>query len=222
MSKTIRRQRTCEVCEQPYKPNYHYQRTCGRVCGSVLQRSGYKFGRRQVAMAHIRTASRGSRGHRVWYVDHDGAVSNGPPTECYRCGVEFTASRSSQIHCSRTCKERSTRLRRRANEAGATGEYSHSQFMSIAHKFGYCCAYCNTRPDRLDADHVVPLSRGGSNTMTNLLPSCLLCNSDKRDLSLSDWALDRKRRGLPSLTTWWDESDGRYTHLSISSPSTSV
>lgn len=86
-------------------------------------------------------------------------------------------------------------------------------FMRMSEKFDYCCAYCGGHPARLDPDHVVPLSRGGSNALTNLLPSCLACNSDKRDLSLAEWSQDRHRRGLPVRNTAWTVGDTRYVHL---------
>jgi len=60
---------------------------------------------------------------------------------------------------------------------------------------------------------VVPLSRGGPNVLTNLLPACRHCNGDKRDLSLADWDTSRTARGLPPRTTTWVPEDRRYHHL---------
>lgn len=40
------------------------------------------------------------------------------------------------------------------------------------------CHYCGVTP-AMGADHVVPLSRGGPNTVANLVPSCLPCNHRK-------------------------------------------
>lgn len=85
--------------------------------------------------------------------------------------------------------------------------------MRVARKFDYCCAYCGTKPDRLDVEHVVPLSKGGPDAVCNLLPTCLACNSDKRDLTLREWAEDRARRGLQPRITTWTAGDPRYTHL---------
>ena len=59
------------------------------------------------------------------------------------------------------------------------------------------CAYCGEQTDDMQPDHVIPLSRGGSNSITNIVPSCGLCNADKRDLYLHEWYADRERRGLP-------------------------
>ena len=41
------------------------------------------------------------------------------------------------------------------------------------------CAYCGVRPDLIEADHRIPLSRGGKNTIANILPACRRCNRSK-------------------------------------------
>lgn len=49
-------------------------------------------------------------------------------------------------------------------------------------KFGERCFYCGTidgDPD-FTVDHVVPLSIGGKNVHTNMVPSCHECNSKKK------------------------------------------
>ncbi|WP_396653194.1 HNH endonuclease [Microbacterium sp. BE35] len=77
------------------------------------------------------------------------------------------------------------------------------------------CAYCTEHLPAADlqAEHVTPLSRGGDNGLNNILPSCAPCNSDKRDLLLSEWNTDRERRGLPPRITTWSDTDARYQHL---------
>jgi 5-methylcytosine-specific restriction endonuclease McrA len=40
------------------------------------------------------------------------------------------------------------------------------------------CAYCGERP-AIHQDHVVPLSKGGTDDLSNLLPSCQPCNQSK-------------------------------------------
>lgn len=71
----------------------------------------------------------------------------------------------------------------------------------------------STPLSEIQAEHVQPLSRGGANGTTNLLPSCGPCNADKRDLALMDWNPDRERRGLAPVKTTWHPSDDRYQHL---------
>lgn len=49
------------------------------------------------------------------------------------------------------------------------------------------CSYCGERSGTVD--HVVPLSRGGSNCWQNLAPACLSCNSSKSNRPLLLWML---------------------------------
>lgn len=51
----------------------------------------------------------------------------------------------------------------------------------------WTCHYCGDRHDNMCADHVVPLSRGGSNERDNLVCCCIPCNSSKADRLLSEW-----------------------------------
>lgn len=134
--------------------------------------------------------------------------------QCPGCACRFTPLYApNAVCCSRRCAKRISRQRRRAREHGARGEFTWSEFMRIARRFDYCCAYCGEKPERLDPDHVVPLSRGGTNTPSNLLPCCLMCNSSKNAMTLSEWAAWLAERGLPARRTTWTPSDARYVHL---------
>lgn len=62
-----------------------------------------------------------------------------------------------------------------------------------------------------DPEHVIPLSRGGSNSMANIVAACRACNGDKRDLTPDEWALDRMRRGLLPVDT--SLSGPAFSHL---------
>lgn len=74
---------------------------------------------------------------------------------------------------------RARNARRRALLANAPGEWTREQFMALCAAADGLCAYCGTRPERLTADHVVPLARGGSNDIANIVPACLSCNASK-------------------------------------------
>ena len=51
----------------------------------------------------------------------------------------------------------------------------------------FTCRYCGERAERPECDHIVPVSRGGSNTLDNLATSCQRCNRSKRDKTPSEW-----------------------------------
>jgi hypothetical protein len=47
----------------------------------------------------------------------------------------------------------------------------------------YTCAYCaqRFRADQLDMEHIVPRSKGGKESWTNLVTACKACNNRKAD-----------------------------------------
>lgn len=46
-------------------------------------------------------------------------------------------------------------------------------------EFNGCCAYCGVKSDKMEMDHVIPLSRGGQHTKSNIVPACFNCNRSK-------------------------------------------
>lgn len=60
----------------------------------------------------------------------------------------------------------------------------------------FACQYCGrTAPDViLEIDHIMPVSKGGSNDIMNLVTSCRDCNRGKTDRELGDNAAIKKQR----------------------------
>lgn len=46
-------------------------------------------------------------------------------------------------------------------------------------KYNYSCLRCNKKDIELTIDHIIPLSKGGSNNIDNIQPLCRSCNSLK-------------------------------------------
>lgn len=68
----------------------------------------------------------------------------------------------------------------RARQRGAEGTVSVEDWRSIVARQGGRCAHCGeTR--KLERDHIVPLSRGGSNLPANIQGLCRSCNARKGD-----------------------------------------
>ncbi len=225
---TKRKPRVCEVCSDTYTPRDSKQRTCGRYCGVLLSRGPQVcevvWSRCLVCMRWVTKRSLGRHDTcSAVCLEVTAPLLTRPVKdrswqttliECPMCGSHFTNEYTTvAVHCSRRCSRKASKLRRRVREAQTYGEWRWSDFMRIARRFNYCCAYCGEKPERLDPDHVVPLSRGGPNTTTNLLPSCPQCNSQKRDLLLHEWEQERIDRNLPPRATSWAPEDKRYWHL---------
>ncbi|KKL45000.1 hypothetical protein LCGC14_2360090 [marine sediment metagenome] len=49
------------------------------------------------------------------------------------------------------------------------------------------CAYCGVISKRLQKDHVIAVSRGGEDRMSNIVPACYKCNMNKSAKKLLDW-----------------------------------
>ena len=67
--------------------------------------------------------------------------------------------------------------RRRALELGAVGTFTRQEFKAL----GNTCLRCGRADVPMTADHVIPLSKGGSNNIENIQPLCGSCNSAKKD-----------------------------------------
>ena len=59
-------------------------------------------------------------------------------------------------------------------------------------KWGRACVYCDAEGDDLHVDHIVPVSRGGSNHIENLAPACPRCNVSKGGRLPHEWAGPRQ------------------------------
>lgn len=75
---------------------------------------------------------------------------------------------------------------RRARLRAAEGFIALRDWARLVNRHGGLCAYCGERP-WTDVDHVIPLARGGRNTIGNVLPACGLCNGAKGAKLLIEW-----------------------------------
>lgn len=69
-------------------------------------------------------------------------------------------------------------VRYRAKQAGVEGNYTAEQWAALCDQYGNVCLRCG-KAEKLTVDHVVPLSKGGSNSIDNLQPLCRSCNTAK-------------------------------------------
>jgi 5-methylcytosine-specific restriction endonuclease McrA len=54
--------------------------------------------------------------------------------------------------------------------------------------FENSCAYCG-RSGKVSIDHVMPLSKGGLDEHSNIVPACKTCNSSKNAKDVQTWYL---------------------------------
>lgn len=68
----------------------------------------------------------------------------------------------------------------RYRKRGAAGSHTLQEWLEKVELLGGCCIYCGRDDVPMTEDHKVPLSRGGSDDITNIVPACHSCNARKR------------------------------------------
>ena len=70
---------------------------------------------------------------------------------------------------------------RKAEKIMADGSHTIGGWELLKRRYGYCCPACKKKePEiKLTEDHIVPLSKGGSDYIENIQPLCKGCNSKK-------------------------------------------
>lgn len=92
---------------------------------------------------------------------------------------------SKQIYHKRYCENHPDiiahlKARRYAREKGAGGKHSLKEWEDLKQSYGNCCAACG-KNTKLTKDHIIPLSKGGSDYIENIQPLCRNCNSKKHN-----------------------------------------
>ncbi len=64
---------------------------------------------------------------------------------------------------------------------GAEGSFTLQEWEEVKQKHNNCCAKCGKHESvaKLTRDHIKPISKGGSNYISNIQPLCASCNSHK-------------------------------------------
>lgn len=79
---------------------------------------------------------------------------------------------------------------RRARLAGVECTFTIVEAKELFEEYVGLCAYCQAPATTLD--HVVPISRGGAHSKSNLVPACKSCNSSKHTKPLLVWLATRR------------------------------
>lgn len=62
--------------------------------------------------------------------------------------------------------------------AKSKGDRTKEQWISMLERFNNCCVKCGG-DGVIQKDHIIPIYKGGSNSIDNLQPLCISCNTAK-------------------------------------------
>lgn len=101
---------------------------------------------------------------------------------CWRGGITYDRKKYREI-----VKNRKPGIfsfyaeRRRTLKMNAEGSHTLGEWQTLLAQYNYTCLSCGKmEPDIvLTEDHIIPLSKGGSNNIENIQPLCKSCNSKK-------------------------------------------
>ncbi|WP_424139368.1 HNH endonuclease [Roseomonas chloroacetimidivorans] len=133
---------------------------------------------------HAKKATINAERRKRWAVDQEYRLQRlTREHHAYRQNRDEKLAYAKQYRASKAASIRAGQVTRRARENGASGKITEADWTGILAYFGNRCAYCLRHADEgveLTADHMLPLSRGGSNDPSNVVPACRSCNCTKR------------------------------------------
>jgi 5-methylcytosine-specific restriction endonuclease McrA len=83
---------------------------------------------------------------------------------------------------------------RRTRET-AGGKLTAKQWRTICKAYEYKCAYCG-RECNPCLEHIIPVCKGGTNSMGNCVPACNNCNRRKNRMDLDDFLRRMAKEGI--------------------------
>ena len=81
--------------------------------------------------------------------------------------------------------------RKAFRKRNAEGNFTLKEWNAKLEEYNYKCAYCGCElsSDTITVDHRIPLSRGGTNYIGNLVPACKSCNSKKHTKTSEEYLM---------------------------------
>ena len=127
-----------------------------------------------------------------WAADNEekAAASKLAYYEREREEVIARSKKGAESHPEKVRQAKANNLRkRRAARHASRGNFTVEEFKELCESYGNKCLACGDTEAVLEADHVVPLTKGGSDNISNIQPLCGSCNR-KQFVTIIDYRLN--------------------------------
>lgn len=132
------------------------------------------------------------------YSDKNKAKILAYQADYYKTNTERVKSNVRAYRKSNPDKKTHLENRRRASKFMNGGSHTLPDRLAKFQRLGNICFYCR-QPKKLSIDHDIPLSRGGTDDIDNILPACRSCNSKKHDRTAIEFLAKINRYHLKSI-----------------------
>lgn len=159
----------CTICQQYFEPPHWNSRCCSDKCRKRA---------RAITIKKYKQTDKGRASHQRWLKSKAREMCEWRyrQSEKGKRGAVIRTKRYEKKHPDKKKKwDTEYWYRRRGSNAG------YMDWQAILDKFealGNKCQNCGTT-ERIEIDHIKPLSKGGTNHIDNLQPLCKPCNSAK-------------------------------------------
>lgn len=189
----------CQFCSVPFESSSYASKFCTTQC---RERARYArdYDKRLAAVQMYRkdNAAEISARARVRYLA-DPAKAARQARESYMRHRDKRVEAAIEYQKNNPAVVALTRHRRKAAESLKVTRRDHRRLLS---RYRNRCAYCEVKlgpwgrsaSNSLQWDHVLPLSKGGADSVGNLLPSCRECNRAKSAKLLSAWRYKERNK----------------------------
>lgn len=157
----------CKICGQFFvAPAWRKRQVCSKECKNFIL--GYTWKGKKFSQKHKKRLS----------ISHTG--KNNELSSNWKGGISKLPEYSGHF----------TNLRRFRKIKNA-GFHSIIEWLELKKRYNYKCLGCKKQEPKikLQRDHVIPVSKGGSNNINNIQPLCSSCNR-KKHLSIIDYRQD--------------------------------
>lgn len=167
----------CIVCEKEFEDYDNQWRKEAKFCGQECYQK-YKTGENH------------------WNYKHGRSKTLEYERELYRKRIHW--HREYNKRPERREALRKYKLKRKEVEPG----HDFKDWINLLKQYDNKCFYCGDKMTKKlgrkqrTRDHILPISKGGTDTLDNIVPACRSCNSSKRDLNFWDFMVKVTKRNI--------------------------